>query len=224
MDKAGRLAFEGALHRELRQWTHGRKSQECAEKIASMLGCTHLSQSKGCFVVETPDQPDPALEPNILRALLRLMHHHAPSMDIPFTNEMERIILDGMIKNNRWKTAMQTTAVAYEFATLVARFFDRGIPDSGFKLIQVRYQVLRQELQESLIAEPDGCTMHGLSTTKDVACLFFGDAWASFVFDELPPGSSLAGAIKSERPAFRAGLSERRQVSTIHELPPLDCP
>jgi hypothetical protein len=84
--------------------------------LAQALGCRTRKLLWSCND-DAPTQPDLIFEPLVVETLLTALRHHIGSRNDDSNGES---ILNGLLKNNRWRACLESIEDAYNFVFIVA--------------------------------------------------------------------------------------------------------
>lgn len=187
------------------------------ETLASWLGCAHTSASRG-YCVANPEQPYEECEPVVLEALFALLY--ARNINTALSVELDHVLLDGLLRNERWRLQADNDTFLYEFVALVTRFCDYTAPAKFESGLHARRNKMRDEVAKVLNRWSGPLESSPKLSSESVADVFFGEAWVSIVRNVEGPGQ-IGDIILSKRPPFRNPRKDLLQE--VLSLPDLDC-
>jgi hypothetical protein len=212
-------AYEACIDEKLAQWkAMPKKTPVALETIAAWLGCAHISHSRG-YCVNNPEQPASECEPVVINALVTLLHARGPR-NIN-SDELDTVVLDGLLRSERWKTRSGDEAFMYEFATLITRFCDATTSSKGESNLHVRQNRLRAEVARTLTCWLAPRSEAPKLSSQAIADALFGPAWVSIV-RSVDSTSHLGELILTHKPPFRSGLWLPGVTEAQAALPELD--
>lgn len=199
------------------------------EPLLSALGCcsTPARRGWGSLKLSTPAQPDPAYEAFTQGSLVTAMHFHveyattevlAPGLEDCFS------LLDGLLKNGRWRTCVQNEQEARDLVwlliTLSTHHHDKEHA-ARYKLANLAFSAAAVMLNEWLRPE---IKFKDRFNTEQLLERLFGDAWCNFVYPQLQKRHKyrLATLIYQMRPPFLPGLLPDPLSQAALELPSLE--
>jgi hypothetical protein len=242
--------FASCVSSSLEKWLHlqacpqewtaaqlGRTKDEFLA-LAMLLGCPTISSIDVASVVmkaalagenitehvfynpESTFADDEAL---IVRAWLAIHHAHDPKGKTAWL--MESHIIAGILYRDRWKKVIATEEGAYAIATMLLRYTaHRGMLSSrdAVELYSIVKGQLKVALTEWLGPQ---IVLEGFSI-GDLSRALFGDAWTTFMLDEVTTAADIVDKINSTRPPFvegrlPGGVSIEGRPSHTQELPDL---
>jgi hypothetical protein len=169
--------------------------------ILSALGCRLIYEPQH-FWMDDPDQPSEQAEPLVLSTLVHVLHAYLVSHS---SEHDELILLEGLLRKDRWKSLLGTPSDTYAFVTLILSVCD-GTADA---------QRLRTELEDDLNAVFSswlGVEFDSYPTATVLARSIFGDAWTHFVAPlyiinpNFPEYFHVCAAMRATLPDFLPGL------------------
>lgn len=191
------------------------KSARRVEELALWLGCAHMSFSRASYVA-SPDQPPKEYETVVVESLLTLLSEHDPRGDL--SQEIEQVIIDGLLLNDRWQACMERTGFAYEFAALIARCCNHVNTMDLEPEVATRDKAMRCRVAQ-VLEQWTGLSdiSSGISST-DLASVLFADFWCDIVLSGIDE-RGVADRILSGRPPFRVGpLAKAPAEQALPEL------
>jgi hypothetical protein len=226
-------------------------AEDSMAPLLSVLGCRNVRYMPGSTInkFEAPRQPDAVHEEIVTKTLLVLLRLHMTN-NAGSSRNNAFAILDGLAKNKRWHTCLESVTAANDLATLLidASFSLNCFTPSGDRstlaLVAACLPSLYAILNEWLVPV---AAFYEKTSMSEVARTVFGDAWYELTFGgeawfELTFGgeawfesprnnhsteinNAILTSIHTNPPPFRAGLlragaGEQEWV----ELPKMDMP
>lgn len=199
------------------------------EPLLSALGCCGIPSRHGWgpLKLSTPAQPDPAYEAFTCNALLAAMRFHVeyattevlvPGPEDGFS------ILDGLLKNSRWKTCAQNEQDARNLIWLLITLSTHRRDKEQLAMCKLADMVfvsaaamLNEWLQPDIPFDDRFDTEHLLQS-------LFGNAWCNLVYPQLQQRHAyrLATLVYQLRPPFLPGLLPEQPAQAALELPSLE--
>lgn len=167
------------------------------DRLVADLGCRAVIP--GVAGISEPPQPEPRYEAIVTNALVVAIRTcitiHGDNNDIDS-------VIDGLIKNNRWRSCLNTADDAYHLVeTLVTFHHNRGLY-AGMHTLQAS---LSNDVRNVISQWLGGRLIPLEMTPIETARLFFGDAWC-YLSLEYDSKHSIIALIRRERPPFMPGL------------------
>jgi hypothetical protein len=189
--------------------------------LARALGCCNHRYTRK-WVTDVPPQPNPVYEPLILQTLLTALRYHAGARNDDSNGES---ILNGLLRNNRWRACLESLDDAYKFVAVVACFyanFESGILNNNKNDLQSH----NIEPLKKVIVEWLGVS--AAESEKMTKMLFlrqtFGNLWCEFALSENMPLWDILPIISAVRPPFVTGLLPAQLETAAQTLPCLEAP
>jgi hypothetical protein len=199
-------------------------SSVCTPLFAA-LGCTHLTHLPARQdVLVKPDQPEPMYEKLVTQTLIELMHFQLKHPSA-ITSENILTLLDGLLKENRWRACLQDMDTATDFAILLAYFWNASMASgAGVDLLNSVIPRVCEVLNEWVRpANPFKPFDGGRPVTYDLASEIFGSTWCALALDGHNISIwSTALIIHEQRPPVLAKLLPSHLQPTAVALPSLD--
>lgn len=187
---------------------------ESIEALVAALGCRHSNRTDDAFCV--PEQPSPLDEPVVQAALQHSVRWHSAEGG----HSVDGIALvDGLIKNGRWRQCLASTDDAIALTILLMDFaiiedYDRYLHAA---LKPGACAILNEWLSPSNpITEP--------LQPAALARLFFGDAWCDISFHAGEAECQIGTYVSQSRPPFLPGILGRQLYDYPEQLPELGNP
>jgi hypothetical protein len=178
--------------------------------LLSALGCQHIVHGNEIGRIHstdtliTPDQPAAEFEPLIRTTLVRTLHPHVNRAG-PVGTADDLSLMDGLLRNNRWKACLQTRETAFDLGLLLLYFFEvhtntvsgqRLFSNVGSLVSDVANAWLRPEI--SFVMYDDIRT-----ASYQLALELFGEAWGTIALSETSNDpASIPMIIRTQRPAI----------------------
>jgi hypothetical protein len=189
--------------------------------LVSALGCRNIGDPNRLQAFDVPEQPNPEYEALVVSTLLLTLHSHLAR---PAYNSHDGLaIIDGLMRNQRWRECLKDLDTAYAFAILLS---DGSLapddrkpvdPDTNLNLKRTVEIDARIALQDWI---PN--VVHPLVQPRRLVKAMFGEVWFDLVVVGLDIATHhLPDAIKGLRPPFSPGLLPPHLEPVVLPLPAL---
>lgn len=212
------VAYQIMIEEKLAQWlAMPERTAGALETMAVWLGCAHISLSRG-YCINAPEQPESECEPVVIGALVLMLRKRDPLDRIFY--EIDQVVLDGLLRNDRWKKCAEDASFLYEFAALITRFCDFTAPQKYEAAEHVRRNRLRAEVTRALTSWLEPQENAPKLGSEAVAELLFGSPWVS-IMRSVGNTGQIGDLLLATRPPFRRSLTGLQAESL--DLPDLEC-
>lgn len=212
------------LFRMLHSWIAMDCDADGFIRLAHFMGCRNLIYANGYRLV-APEQPRSNCE-DVTRAALVVMLMHIDGVG-PDSDIRGLSVLDGLLRNDRWRACLETPSGAYAFVALAARVI--ALPDaSAMAVISSEKDWLELHMETTFLAgdvlkewllPPSEARM---LSPRMLAAALFGEAWCNIVIDGVR-NLRLDRVIAETRPPFVHGLLPNQPApDTGVALPPME--
>jgi hypothetical protein len=202
-------------------WLRDGQSLNSMAAMATLLGCRHLEVAGGKLHYREPAQPGEQYEAIVRQTLLELLEMHDAQIDSN-TVRREHSLLDGLLRNERWRGCLDTVAGANRLVVLVANSYGDRPDKVGFMgPSQKLCSAVDRELPAMLSA---WCPSHTPVPTskRELAVALFGEAWTALVFDADNPERMMVDVIAETQPRYLPGLVPAQAEYDEEPLPDLE--
>jgi hypothetical protein len=199
--------------------------------LLSMLGCRYVAEGRdGVKILFSPeiflDEYESLIVPALIEALLSQARR--PGGGAP---ENCMAILDGLLKNERWRACLKSTDTAMALAIMLVDLMD-AVPYSAAgstlrdSVLPPFYGMLNEWLRPTAPFDPNEPRDMFKHMFKLVRAMF-GDHWCDIALsgpEEMEKPWEVPGIIRATRPEFLPGLLPDVVIPIAATLPPLDGP
>jgi hypothetical protein len=218
-------AYEHNVALMLDIWLTQLQSSSNLAQLASILGCRHvvIEKYRSFEVIDAKDitEPSEEYESIALKALLSMLDAFDP--ESLMAESIGPVIMDGLLKNCRWKVCLSTEQGAYAFAALAAHLHERHVAmRSRMSVTRELYRVVMEDLWSVLVEWLDEPGKDGPYDRRSLAAGMFGEAWCALVVDQAETLTPVSTFILSMKPDFVAGLVPEKLYSADQALPVMD--
>lgn len=223
------MMFEHQIENLVQTLLHNRARATTLSPFWYALGCVHASPAGWRnFNFVTPPQPVAEHETLVVETLIYALH----SQQLLFTSEPpdnNASLLDGLLRQERWRFCLNSQATAIAFATSLTEFWEsRPKSTAGSILLrEVSGQVCAVLNAWLKPAVPfSGDPLDGPASTYNVARAMFGDAWCAIALSGLTNDQhwKIPELIREQRPPFLPGLLPTDRSLEHESLPLLEMP
>lgn len=175
--------------------------------LTAALGCTFLGYQNQIFEVHKAEQPSLEYESLVAGTLVSALEAHATVVAL-YGDEDELApetisILDGLSRNDRWRSCLQDEGRSYDLALALLLM---SAESEGSNLIGKLYAMTAPGVVNMLndwLAPASPLT--AIPPAGELARAFFGDVWCEIALVE-GGAEVIVPAIRLQRPPFKAGL------------------
>jgi hypothetical protein len=188
--------------------------------LAAALGCRHMVRNASGWRIPEHKPNSINHEQIVLQALLSALHWHVRNKDR--APEDGLLLLDGILRNERWKTCLSTMTSAHDFAMLLIRQTSKLRDTKHGVHVHPLMSPVRTMLNGWLCLDPKTYTY--IPPARPLAEALFGSAWCDLM---LPGAISertpqvIEELIDSTRPSFLPGLCKAQDSVPDMVLPAL---
>lgn len=178
------------------------------------LGCRLIYEPLHLWMDE-PDQPPVEAETLVRQTLAVALHAHLQSHNSPHD---EFILLDGLLRNDRWRDLLEAPEKAYDFADLVLSI-------CGASPEVKRLRVTIENEMSVVFLTWLGLELDTYPSAPDLAAAMFGSAWVDLITPDyiispsFPEHFHVLAAMRATKPAFLPGLVTWQSKATALPLP-----
>jgi hypothetical protein len=199
-------------------WLENDKHPSSLEPLAEMLGCRYLVYNFG-YTLKEPPPPSPRCASVVNDMLMKLLLQHNPYSIL--ARKVEHTLLDGLLRNDRWRCCLDQLSTAHAFVAILADFIERGAGNLPAPSVRVFHKIVADQLDPVLCEWLGPASGQAGYTRRLFAAALFGQAWCHLVLDRYPSETPLAEIIRETCPRFMAGLVVAQSESTEEVLPEL---
>jgi hypothetical protein len=208
--------FAEQVSTALATWIDDGNARSDFMTLAALLGCPF---ARGGLDMGQVSPADELLIQNTWIALLYKCFE-----DVGSPRLVTRHTLTGLLTNDRWHALMGTEKSAYAFVLLAANVakYEGNLHHLGSPSADHHHKLVLEQLDTSLAKWlPAG---HPATTSvRDIAAVFFGEAWCAVVYDNRAAGVTLERLIHESTPTFLPGRLAIDVVREDYALPVLGC-
>jgi hypothetical protein len=181
------------------------------DDLTAKLGCRTVAHCQSVYVTLQPGLEYEDLVTASLLTALRI----SVSITTPDGENSRDSVMDGLLRNNRWRACLSTSDDAYCLVQLFVSFFDNLQRDSGASTLRSSLTSdARDAIAQWVLPREMPNQMSALETVR----LVFGPAWCAVCLPEDATKWDINLLIRKERPPFMPGLLP---VHLDHESLPL---
>jgi hypothetical protein len=188
---------------------------ESMSTLAKTLGCRCMITGE-TWVIQDALESQPGHEQVITSALIEVIHSDIVC-DLSMVED-SFALLDGLSKNDRWKTCLHNLGDAYEFAGVLLEFsfqaevYEFRCPHKFQVVAGVALPILNTWLRPNfqLTTQPH---------VRPMVSAMFGEAWISLMDPADMEGGRAIHAIREHRPPFLPNLLPAHLAAVAETLP-----
>jgi hypothetical protein len=180
-------------------------------ELATDLGCR--SGLPNDLRVSTPPQPKPEDEDLVVTSLISALR---TSVDRYCDDTDKESIIDGLLRNDRWRACLNTPEDAYCLAQVLIMFFHNMDLEEGYLTFRAS---MAEGVRDAVSQWIRPRELPAKMSAMEMARLLFGVAWCELRLESNATKWEINPIIRSDRPPFMPGLLAAHLEADVLPLP-----